>query len=56
LEYSLPLLSAKRETHKALARAYQNLGLLDLAAEHERLAKALAAEKTPTVRTLDQQK
>ena len=39
LEFALPLLASKRAAHTALAEAYHSLGLRDLAAEHERLAK-----------------
>ena len=39
LEFALPLLASKRAAHKALAEAYRSLGLRDLAADHERLAK-----------------
>ena len=39
LEFALPLLASKRSAHTALAEAYRSLGLRDLAAEHERLAK-----------------
>jgi tetratricopeptide (TPR) repeat protein len=40
LEFALPLLASKRATHKALGEAYRSLGMRDLAAEHERLAKS----------------
>jgi len=39
LELALPSLSSKAATLKALADAYQHLGLKDLAEEHQRLAK-----------------
>jgi hypothetical protein len=39
LEFALPLLASKRAVHKALAGAYRSLGLRDLVADHERLAK-----------------
>lgn len=39
LEFALPVLAPKRAAHKALAEAYRSLGLRDLAADHERLAK-----------------
>ena len=39
LEFALPQLASTSSTHSALADAYRGLGLRDLAAEHERLAK-----------------
>ncbi|MCX6923515.1 MAG: hypothetical protein NT154_09950 [Verrucomicrobia bacterium] len=45
LEFALPLLASQRATHKALAEGYSGLGLRELAAEHERLAKGPAEEK-----------
>jgi hypothetical protein len=39
LEFALPLLASKRAAHTALAEAYRNLGLRDLAADYGRLAK-----------------
>ena len=44
LEFALPSLSDTDLTHKALAQAYGGLGMADLAAEHERLAKAKPAQ------------
>jgi tetratricopeptide (TPR) repeat protein len=40
LEFALPWLQAPESTHKALAQAYQPLGLAQLAQEHLRLAEA----------------
>lgn len=40
LEFALPLLKPAASTHRALAQAYQPLGLSRLAQEHLRLAKA----------------
>ena len=40
LEFALPKLPDPLSTHKALAQAYRKLGFADLAAEHERLARA----------------
>ena len=40
LEFALPKLPDPLSTHKALAQAYRKLGIADLAAEHERLARA----------------
>jgi Flp pilus assembly protein TadD len=40
LEFALPLLKSSASTHKALAQAYQPLGLAQLAQEHLRLAEA----------------
>ena len=45
LEYALPTISAADTTHSALAQAYRGLGMADLAAEHERLAKAKPAQE-----------
>jgi len=45
LEYALPRLNDKSATHTALAQVYENLGLRDLAAEHERLAKETSKRK-----------
>ena len=42
LEYALPVLEARRTVHAALAEAYTGLGSQDLAAQHQRLAKAVA--------------
>jgi predicted Zn-dependent protease len=39
LEFALPSLKPAANTHKALAEAYQALGLSELAQEHLRLAK-----------------
>jgi uncharacterized protein HemY len=39
LEFALPSLKPAASTHKALAEAYQALGLSQLAQEHLRLAK-----------------
>jgi tetratricopeptide (TPR) repeat protein len=39
LEFALPRLASTHATHSALADAYRGLGLRELAAEHERLAK-----------------
>jgi Flp pilus assembly protein TadD len=39
LEFALSHLYEPRRTHAALATAYQNLGMRDLAAEHERLSR-----------------
>ena len=44
LEFSLPQTTAKRATHEVLAQAYRGLGLPDMAARHERLAKEAPAE------------
>jgi tetratricopeptide (TPR) repeat protein len=46
LEFALPQLASTRSTHSALAEAYRSLGLRDLAAQHERLAKGLPEERT----------
>jgi tetratricopeptide (TPR) repeat protein len=46
LEFALPQLASTRSTHSALADAYRGLGLRDLAAEHERLAKGPPGEKS----------
>ena len=43
LEFALPKLRVKGPTHASLALAYRNLGLRDLADEHERLAHDSAA-------------
>ena len=45
LEFALPRLDDKGATHTALAQAYRNLGLRELAAEHERLAKEPSPRK-----------
>jgi len=42
LEYALPTLGSRRNTHAALAEAYHGLGSQELAAQHEKLAKSLA--------------
>src|SRR5262249_43417847 len=39
LEFALPLLPNKRPIHLSLAKAYQELGLAELAQEHRKLAK-----------------
>jgi tetratricopeptide (TPR) repeat protein len=44
LEYALPKLVSTRPTHEALAEAYKALGSQSLAAEHLRLAKAVAGQ------------
>jgi tetratricopeptide (TPR) repeat protein len=41
LEYALPVLGSRRNTHFALAEAYRGLGSQELAAQHERLAKSV---------------
>ena len=48
LEFALPRLGDKGATHAALAQAYWNLGLRELAAEHERLAKEPSERKPPS--------
>jgi tetratricopeptide (TPR) repeat protein len=40
LEFALPKLGTRRNTHAALAAAYAGLGSQDLALQHQRLAKA----------------
>ena len=39
LELALPSLTDKAKTHQALAEAYQHLGMKDMAAEHQKLAR-----------------
>jgi tetratricopeptide (TPR) repeat protein len=46
LEFSLPQLEDPRPTHAALARAYRQLGINDLAEEHEKRA-ALSLSRPP---------
>jgi tetratricopeptide (TPR) repeat protein len=46
LEYALPILGSRRNTHSALAEAYRGLGSQELAAQHERLAKSVV-QATP---------
>jgi len=48
LEFALPQLTATHTTHVALAEAYRGLGLRDLAAEHERLAKGSSDNRAQT--------
>jgi Tfp pilus assembly protein PilF len=45
LEFALPQLRVKGQTHASLALAYRNLGMSQLAAEHERLARELSAPR-----------
>ena len=45
LEFALPQLRVKGQTHASLALAYRNLGMGQLAAEHERLARELSAPR-----------
>jgi Flp pilus assembly protein TadD len=40
LEYALPLLGPRPNTHSALAQAYKSLGSDELAAQHQKLAQA----------------
>lgn len=39
LEFALPLLASKKFPHKALAKAYRAMGMAEVAAKHEQLAK-----------------
>ena len=49
LEFALPKMRDKSATHTALALAYQNLGLRELADEHERLARKTPKPSAPAV-------
>jgi tetratricopeptide (TPR) repeat protein len=40
LEFALPLLASKTAPHNALAKAYRAMGMAEVAAKHEQLAKA----------------
>lgn len=45
LEFALPKLRIKGPTHASLALAYRNLGMSQLAEEHDRLARELAVSR-----------